>query len=297
MEMHQVRYFLAVSRSLNFTRAAEACNVTQPSLTRAIQLLEAEFGGDLFRRERNLTHLTDLGKRMLPALQRCYDAAAEAKSAAQRFVRSGGLEISVATCAGGDMLAKYLKQVTRAFPGVEINLHRGSPGEALETLKRGDADLVIAETFDDCWERLESYALARERFSLAVNAAHAFAEREEVAAAALTGERLLYLPGTSKIRTLAANANFTGREVALLDDITMLVEAGAGIALLPERAALSAGLVRVEVNGADMESVISLHLAAGRRRSPAVQALVKAVQPKGRGATFESTRDVEARVC
>ncbi len=50
MEMHQVRYFLAVARTLNFTRAADECNVTQPSLTRAIKQLEAELGGDLFRR-------------------------------------------------------------------------------------------------------------------------------------------------------------------------------------------------------------------------------------------------------
>ena len=54
MEMHQIRYFLGVSRTLNFTRAAEECNVSQPSLTRAIKLLEEELGGELFRRERNL---------------------------------------------------------------------------------------------------------------------------------------------------------------------------------------------------------------------------------------------------
>lgn len=48
VEMHQIRYFLATSRILNFTRAAEECNVAQPSLTRAIKLLEHELGGDLF---------------------------------------------------------------------------------------------------------------------------------------------------------------------------------------------------------------------------------------------------------
>ena len=57
MEMHQVRYFLAVARVLNFTRAADECNVTQPSLTRAIKQLEAELGGDLFRRERPAAEL------------------------------------------------------------------------------------------------------------------------------------------------------------------------------------------------------------------------------------------------
>ena len=66
MEMHQIRYFLAIAQTLNFTRAAEKCNVTQPSLTRAIQKLEEEFGGPLFRRESSRTHLTDLGREILP---------------------------------------------------------------------------------------------------------------------------------------------------------------------------------------------------------------------------------------
>ena len=69
MEMHQIRYFLAVAETLNFTRAAEKCNVTQPALTRAIQKLEEELGGLLLRRERNLTHLSDLGRLMKPHLE------------------------------------------------------------------------------------------------------------------------------------------------------------------------------------------------------------------------------------
>ena len=77
MEMHQVRYFLAVARTLNFTRAAEECHVAQPSLTRAIRQLEGEFGGDLFRRERPHAQLTELGQRMLPLLKQCYDSAAQ----------------------------------------------------------------------------------------------------------------------------------------------------------------------------------------------------------------------------
>ena len=68
MEMYQVRYFLSVARVLNFTRAAEDCEVAQPSLSRAIKHLEAELGGELFRRERPQAILTELGHRMLPIL-------------------------------------------------------------------------------------------------------------------------------------------------------------------------------------------------------------------------------------
>ena len=56
METHQVRYFLVLARTLNFTKAAEECNVTQPSLTRAVKKLEEELGGALFHRERANTH-------------------------------------------------------------------------------------------------------------------------------------------------------------------------------------------------------------------------------------------------
>jgi Bacterial regulatory helix-turn-helix protein, lysR family len=68
MQLHfyQVRYFLALARTLNFTRAAEQCNVTQPTLTKAVQKLEQELGGALIHRERQLTQLTELGKMILP---------------------------------------------------------------------------------------------------------------------------------------------------------------------------------------------------------------------------------------
>ena len=80
MEMHQIRYFLAACETLNFTRAAERCDVSVPSLTRAIHMLEEELGGQLFRRERHLTHLTDLGRLM----QQHLSQAREATEAAQR---------------------------------------------------------------------------------------------------------------------------------------------------------------------------------------------------------------------
>src|SRR5260221_4774613 len=87
MEMHQIRYFLAVSEYLNFRRAAEECHVSAPALTRAIQKLEEEIGGKLFRRERNLTHLTDLGTLVRPHLKRVLFEAEGAKVTAEQFLR------------------------------------------------------------------------------------------------------------------------------------------------------------------------------------------------------------------
>jgi DNA-binding transcriptional LysR family regulator len=72
MEFHQVRYFLALASTLNFTRAAELRNVTQPALAKGVQKLEQELGGELIYREPQLTQLTDHGKQVLPMFERAY---------------------------------------------------------------------------------------------------------------------------------------------------------------------------------------------------------------------------------
>src|SRR3954452_9658473 len=87
MELHQVRYFLALASTLNFTRAAEQCNVTQPALTKGVQKLEQQLGGQLIYRERQLTQLTDLGKEVLPLLARTMASAETARRKAQEFQR------------------------------------------------------------------------------------------------------------------------------------------------------------------------------------------------------------------
>jgi DNA-binding transcriptional LysR family regulator len=70
MRLRQIRYFLALANTRNFTRAAEQCNVTQSALTKGVQRLEQELGGRLIYRERQPTQLTDLGKEVLPMLER-----------------------------------------------------------------------------------------------------------------------------------------------------------------------------------------------------------------------------------
>jgi DNA-binding MarR family transcriptional regulator len=85
LQLYQVRYFLALARTLNFTRAAEQCNVTQPALTKAVQKLEQELGGTLIHRERHLTQLTELGKMILPTLEKIFAAAEAVRLQAQGY--------------------------------------------------------------------------------------------------------------------------------------------------------------------------------------------------------------------
>ena len=99
VEMHQIRYFLALCEELNFTKAAECCNVAQPSLTRAIKLLEEEFGGPLVHRERVNTHLTELGRMVRPHLAEVYENAQLARKEAGELKKASGQSSSLGSCA------------------------------------------------------------------------------------------------------------------------------------------------------------------------------------------------------
>jgi DNA-binding transcriptional LysR family regulator len=84
MEMHQIRYFLALCEELNFTRAARRCGVTQPSLTNAIRALEGELGGALFQRKPRIV-LTELGAAIRPYLVEIDRHAVNARETARLF--------------------------------------------------------------------------------------------------------------------------------------------------------------------------------------------------------------------
>src|ERR1700741_2618151 len=134
MEMHQVRYFLAAVNELNFTKAADKCNVSQPSLTRARKQLEDELGGDLFRRERPHAQLTELGLRMLPLLKQCYESAMGARSLASAIKggEMGGLRLALSHTVGMDLLVKHLTELKKHFNGLEMKLLRGTVAEIVE---------------------------------------------------------------------------------------------------------------------------------------------------------------------
>jgi DNA-binding transcriptional LysR family regulator len=128
MEMHQVRYFLATVSELNFTKAAEKSNVTQPSLTRAIKQLEDELGGDLFRRERPQAQLTELGQRMYPLLKQCYESALGARSLASAIKSGevGTLRLALSRTINLEPLTRHLAELNRLFNRLELKLLRGT---------------------------------------------------------------------------------------------------------------------------------------------------------------------------
>src|SRR5262245_42915371 len=191
--MHQVRYFLAVADELNFTRAAEKCNVAQPSLTRAIRQLEAELGGDLFRRERPHAQLTELGQRMYPLLKQCYDSALGARSLASSLKSReiGILRLALSRTIELELIVPYLLELQRVFKTLDLKLLRGDAAEVLQLLKDGRVELAIAAQISNDWDRLDRWPLFEEDFLLVANTANRLAKRKALRLDDLKGERLL----------------------------------------------------------------------------------------------------------
>src|SRR3954447_15981177 len=122
MQLPQVRYFLDVASTLNFTRAAELCNVTQPALTKGDQKLEQELGGQLIHRERQLTQLTDLGKEVLPMLERTLASAETVHRRAREFQRKAiaPLKIGLAPSISASLVLDPIAEIAKFVPGLRV---------------------------------------------------------------------------------------------------------------------------------------------------------------------------------
>ena len=282
MEMQQIRYFLALSETLNFNRAAERCNVTQPALTRAIHSLEAELGGELLRRERALSHLTDLGERMLPLMRQCYEAALTAKTVAQSIKKGEAAPLSVAvsqTVALGPFVAP-LRELSRAFPGLQLKLRRGSGSEVAECLKSGESELAIAGPLGADWARLDAFLLFEERFELFVNGKHKLSGRNAADFRDLANETLLINSGCEMAGELSECLEANGvadtrtLQVATQEDLLTLLEADLGVAIIPAGATRSNALRHVPLNQLNLVRKVSVYAVAGRQRAPACATLL-----------------------
>ncbi|WP_276205501.1 LysR family transcriptional regulator [Sphingomonas montana] len=280
--MHQVRYFLSMVRLLNFTRAADECNVTQPSLTRAIQKLEDELGGALFRRERSRTHLTDLGRLMLPHLERTFEAAEAAKQLAKNVGKAVvaplvlGVDASLAT----DTLDTILAELGKGLPGFALTLTTGTSAMLLEAALNGDLDLLIVELPDAAPDRLERWPLFSHGYYMVVRADHPLAMRPPTSLLAARDEAWIDHDGgnCARLRTAAAVLGFepvVRHRASDPADVKRLVVAGLGSAFMP-RPRDDKRLRTIRFPDADVTGEVVLGAVAGRKRGIAADAFVRA---------------------
>ena len=286
-----MRYFLAVARALNFTRAAEECNVAQPSLTRAIKQLEAELGGDLFRRERPAAQLTELGLRMHPLLKQCYEAASGARALASSFKGGevGALRIALTHSIDLSLLIPHLDQIKRQFNRLEFRFLRGNSHEVGEFLKKGEAELGIAAEIGEDWDRLDTWPLFTESFEIVVNRRHPLAGREDISLEDLRGEQLLsreYCEHATRLNNALREHGIDvdrSHEISSERDLIELLEADIGFAVIPLTSSIPNTLKRATIDGLDARRTVHLYGVAGRERTAVASAVMRML----RGADWQ----------
>ncbi|MGH7158921.1 MAG: LysR family transcriptional regulator [Acetobacteraceae bacterium] len=286
MEMHQIRYFLAVSETLNLTKAAERCDVAQPSLTRAIKALETELGGELIRRERNLSHLTELGHRVLPMLRQCYETAASAKRVAASM-RNGEvvpLSLALSHTIGIKSLEPVLQALARVFPGLQLKLHRGSRSEVFEYLKSGTVELAIAGPLGEVWPRLDTLPLFDQPCAIGLSPCHRLATRASLDFQDLTSEPLVIDTSCEMTEEFQARLRTNGildpaiHYVTRREDQLALIKANFGVAIVTVAGAEMNGLSHVPLRQLDLRLTVSAYAIAGRQRGNAAVALLNMLQ-------------------
>lgn len=247
MEMHQLRYVVAVARTGNFSRAAEHCHVAQPSLSQQIQKLEEELGERLFDRMHREVRLTSHGEAFLRRAVRILeevDAAKREATDAQELLR-GGVTIGVLPTIAPYLLPDIMAEFAEKFPGVEIVVQEDTTARLRKLAHAYEIDFALASPpIQD--ERLEMRELFTEELLLALPPGHPLTRQRTVAVADLEQERLIVMKeghclGDQVLRfcdrrELRPHISFRS---AQLETIQALVRAGLGLSLIPAMAAQS----------------------------------------------------------
>ena len=247
MEMHQLRYVVAVARTKNFSRAAEQCHVSQPSLSQQIQKLEEELGGRLFDRLKREAKLTTAGEAFVRRAGRILEEVDAAKREAHdtRALLGGTLAVGVLPTIAPYLLPEVIARFNQRYPSVEVIIHEDTTARLLKLALACDIDFALASTpLHDA--RFEVKELFSEELLLAVPPGHPLATKRSVRAADLESERLIVMKeghclGDQVLRfcerrTVHPNVSIRS---AQMETIQSLVRAGVGLSLIPKMAVLS----------------------------------------------------------
>jgi DNA-binding transcriptional LysR family regulator len=283
MEMHQVRYFLALCETLNFTRAAEKCNVTQPSLTRAIQALEEELGGPLLHREHNRTHLTDLGQLIRPYLHTLLDQSQAAKSRARDFVhlKDATISIGIMCTIGAQHMIGFMRMFRERYPGVDITLRDANANVLQGWLDDGTLDIAVLAFPDGTPERYHSLPLYGEKFVIAFAPGHPFERLNAVRLKDLHKHPYLVRINCEYMDYMLELKNQHGVESirpyrSERDDwILSMAAAGLGYSFIPEHSVTVPGLLTRDLVEPEVSRTVTLVTVRGRPHSPVVGAFVR----------------------
>ena len=247
MTLTELKYIVAVARERHFGRAAEACFVSQPTLSVAVKKLEEELDVKIFERSSNEVTITALGEDIVRQAQTVLDQAAEIKEIAKRGKDplAGVLTLGVIYTIGPYLLPDLVRQSIARTPQMPLMLQENFTVKLLEMLRTGEIDCaILAEPFPDTG--LAIAPLYDEPFLAAVPSTHPLAQQESISTQQLKNETMLLLGAGHCFRDhvlevcpefarYASNAEGIRRsfEGSSLETIKHMVAAGMGVTLVP----------------------------------------------------------------
>ena len=145
MEIHQLEYFVAVAETGGFSRAAERCNVAQPSLSQQIKKLEGEIGSPLFDRLNRKVVLTEAGKVLLPRANRILGELQDIKVEMQTEIQEGygTLTAGFIPTIAPFVLPLVIRRFGQEFPNATLEVHEGLTDELIQKIVDAEIDVGI----------------------------------------------------------------------------------------------------------------------------------------------------------
>jgi len=259
MTLTELRYIVAVAREKHFGRAAEACFVSQPTLSVAIKKLEEELDVKIFERGASEVSVTSLGEAIVRQAQSVLEQAAAIKEIAKRGKDplSGPLRLGLIYTIGPYLLPQLMKNIIELTPQMPLMLQENFTARLLDMLRTGELDCAImAEPFPDAG--LAVAPLYDEPFMVAVPAHHPLAQRSSISSEELKKETMLLL-GTGhcfrdhvleacpEFARFASDAEGIRKsfEGSSLETIRYMVASGMGITVVPQLSVPAEGQAHV----------------------------------------------------
>lgn len=289
MELHSLRYFVAVAEELHFGRAATRLHITQPALSRQIRALEEELGIELLRRTKRTVELTEAGATFLVEVRKALQQVESAILVAQRVARGeiGSLRIAFTPSAMHTVLPKILKQFRDRYPNVKLEMTELCTLDQIDELRTEIVDIGFLHPPIDA-PFLNLFPLQGERLVVALPQTHALAKQKHIPLKSLAIEPFILHPRYEgpvlydRILNLCRNAGFEPRivhEEVKHQTRVGLVAAGFGITFVPE------SLQQSDLDGVSYCTLVGespeLQLAVAWRReheSPAIKAFLQVIR-------------------
>ena len=286
MQFNQINYFLRTCDTLNFTRAAEICNVSQPSLSTGIQKLEEELGGDLFSRKgRNLT-LTPLGVAMRVQLTQIEEAKNSAKSLASEIVRGVDdlIDIGLMCTLSPDRMLAAIASFIEEHPDVEVLVHDIRESRVQELLLSGAFECAVMAHTESLPDRFEECSLLEEHMLLAIYDSHPLNSKETIRLSDLHEhyyvDRLRCEFRESFFNEMATR-NLQVKTVIRSEREDLIRESisqGIGMTIMPKNAAITSGLHTREITDLSVVRKISLVTVKNRELKSSTQRFIREIQ-------------------